>query len=281
MSLVQNHLLFHKAILGVDTEKIDNYLKLANAAESATEVATVDDPFTKGIALLFHLVTENKLDPWSLDLPTVIKEYQNHALKTDVDLPMAGAMISWAWDVLKIKSSEAVIATEAIEKEEELWEPFDFGWEPTFVERLENSPRSPIEEVVRYSGKRRVTLMELVGALEEAKEVATERKKRVERLKDLREQREKVLQEASDSMNKNIHDDNPVLYKEKVWSRINEFESKYVPFADIVGKRNKTNLMKVFVGSLFLAHERRIKIRQKNLRECEIYVERLEKIMDE
>ena len=93
------------------------------------------------------------MDPWSLDLPTVIKEYQNHALKNEVDLPMAGAMISWAWDVLKIKSSEAIVATEAIEKEEE-WEPFDFGWEPTFIEKLENSVEAPIEEVVRYSGKR-------------------------------------------------------------------------------------------------------------------------------
>ncbi len=274
MSVVQNHLLFHKAILGVDGDKIDNYLEMASAAESATKVAVVEDSFTKGIAILFHLVTENELDPWALDLPTVIKEYQNHALKTDVDLPMAGAMISWAWDVLKIKSSEAIVATEAVEIEDE-WEPFEFGWEPTFIEKLENSTDSPIEEVVRYSGKRRVTLMELVGALEEAREVATEREKRGERLKGLREKRARALEEASKNMGENIHNDNPVLYKEKVWNKINEFENRSVPLADIVGKRDKIKLVKIFVGSLFLAHERRIKIKQKDLKVPEIYVESL------
>ena len=274
MSVVQNHLLFHKAIIGSNNDKIDNYLELANAAESATEVAVVEDSFTKGIAILFHLVTENELDPWSLDLPTVIKEYQNHALKNEIDLPMAGAMISWAWDVLKIKSSEALVATEAVEMEEE-WEPFDFGWEPTFVEKLENSVEAPIEEVVRYSGKRRVTLMELVGALEEARDVATERERRSERLKGLRKKREKAIEEASKNMGENIHNDNPVLYKERVWDRLNEFESKNVLLNDMVGKRDKIKLMKIFVGSLFLAHEKRININQKDLSVPEIYVESL------
>ena len=274
MSVVQNHLLFHKAIIGSNNDKIDNYLELANAAESATEVAVVEDSFTKGIAILFHLVTENELDPWSLDLPTVIKEYQNHALKNEIDLPMAGAMISWAWDVLKIKSSEAIVATEAVEMEEE-WEPFDFGWEPTFVEKLENSVEAPIEEVVRYSGKRRVTLMELVGALEEARDVATERERRSERLKGLRKKREKAIEEASKNMGENIHNDNPVLYKERVWDRLNEFENKNVLLNDMIGKRDKIKLMKIFVGSLFLAHERRININQKDLTVPEIYVESL------
>ena len=274
MSVVQNHLLFHKAIIGSNNDKIDNYLELANAAESATEVAVVEDSFTKGIAILFHLVTENELDPWSLDLPTVIKEYQNHALKNEIDLPMAGAMISWAWDVLKIKSSEAIVATEAVEMEEE-WEPFDFGWEPTFVEKLENSIEAPIEEVVRYSGKRRVTLMELVGALEEARDVATERERRSERLKGLRKKREKAIEEASKNMGENIHNDNPVLYKERVWDRLNEFESKNVLLNDMVGKRDKIKLMKIFVGSLFLAHEKRININQRDLSVPEIYVESL------
>ena len=135
---------------------------------------------------------------------------------------------------------------------------------------------APIEEVVRYSGKRRVTLMELVGALEEAREVATERERRSERLKGLRKKREKAIEEASKNMGENIHNDNPVLYKEKVWNRINEFESKNVLLDDVIGERNKIKLMKIFVGSLFLAHEKRININQKDLSIPEIYVESLE-----
>ena len=125
--------------------------------------------------------------------------------------------------IVKGKSSDAIsYAKEAVEMEEE-WEPFDFGWEPTFVEKLENSVEAPIEEVVRYSGKRRVTLMELVGALEEARDVATERERRSERLKGLRKKREKAIEEASKNMGENIHNDNPVLYKEKVWDRMFPF----------------------------------------------------------
>ena len=40
MSVVQNHLLFHKAILGVDGDKIDNYLEMASAAEAPFIAAT-------------------------------------------------------------------------------------------------------------------------------------------------------------------------------------------------------------------------------------------------
>ena len=83
------------------------------------------------------------------------------------------------------------------------------------------------------------------------------------------------MEEASKNMGENIHNDNPVLYKEKVWNKINEFENRNVPFADIVGKRDKIKLVKIFVGSLFLAHERRIKIKQKDLKVPEIYVESL------
>ena len=35
MSQVLNHLLFHKAMVGIDTEKIDQYIEIANSASSA------------------------------------------------------------------------------------------------------------------------------------------------------------------------------------------------------------------------------------------------------
>ena len=42
MSLVVNHLLFHKAMIGVDTERIDQYIGLAGDASSAAEIATIE-----------------------------------------------------------------------------------------------------------------------------------------------------------------------------------------------------------------------------------------------
>ena len=76
MSQVLNHLLFHKAMIGIDTEKIDQYIEIAGSASSAAEVVTVDDPFTSSVTLLFMLVKEHGLDPWSLDMKHLIQEYQ-------------------------------------------------------------------------------------------------------------------------------------------------------------------------------------------------------------
>ena len=70
MSQVLNHLLFHKAMIGIDTEKIDQYIEIAG---STAEVATVDDPFTRSVTLLFMLVKEHGLDPCSLDMKHLIQ----------------------------------------------------------------------------------------------------------------------------------------------------------------------------------------------------------------
>ena len=61
MSQVLNHLLFHKAMIGIDTEKIDQYIEIAGSASSAAEVVTVDDPFTRSVTLLFMLVSNPAL----------------------------------------------------------------------------------------------------------------------------------------------------------------------------------------------------------------------------
>ena len=44
---VVNHLLFHKAMVGIDGEKIDQYIEIAGSASSAAEVSTIEDPFTR------------------------------------------------------------------------------------------------------------------------------------------------------------------------------------------------------------------------------------------
>ena len=56
MSLVVNHLLFHKAMIGVNSEKIDQYIDIASGANTTAEVSTIEDPFTRSVTLLFMLV---------------------------------------------------------------------------------------------------------------------------------------------------------------------------------------------------------------------------------
>jgi chromatin segregation and condensation protein Rec8/ScpA/Scc1 (kleisin family) len=277
MSLVVNHLLFHKAMIGVDTERIDQYIGLAGDASSAAEIATIEDPFTRSVTLLFMLVKEHERDPWSLDLKHLITEYQKYAVNSDdLDLPLAGSVLGWAWDVLKLRASGAIEATEPIPEPQPEWVDFDFGWEPTYAEQLEDSIEPPIEESVLFRGERRVTLMELVGALEDARNVEMERKARLKRRRELRKAREMVLSEVAERLGEKLHNDDPTQYKEIVWQKINEFNGKPIPIGDLLDRPEKASVVRTFVGSLFLAREGRIDIIQKDLESHNIYVKNLE-----
>jgi chromatin segregation and condensation protein Rec8/ScpA/Scc1 (kleisin family) len=277
MSLVVNHLLFHKAMIGIDTDKINQYVKIAGEASSTTEVSTIEDPFTRSVTLLFMLVKEHGLDPWSLDLKHLIIEYQKYAVNSDdLDLPLAGSVLGWAWDVLKMRANGAILATEPIPEPQPEWIDFDFGWEPTFAEQLDDCIEPPIEESVLFRGERRVTLMELVGALEDARNIEVERKARLERRKELREARKLVLSEIAERLGENLHSDDPTQYKEQVWQRINEFNGKPIPIGDLLDRPEKASIVRTFVGSLFLAREGRIDIIQKDLESHSIYVKNLE-----
>ena len=277
MSQVVNHLLFHKAMVGVDIDRVDQYIEIADGASSAAEVSIIEDPFTRSVTLLFMLVKEHGLDPWSLDMKHLIMEYQKYALKDDdLDLPLAGSVLGWAWDVLKMRASGAIDATEPIPEPQPDWVDFDFGWEPTYAEQLEDSVEPPIEESVLFRGERRVTLMELVGALEDARNVENERIARFERRRQLKVARESVLSEVGEKLSDKLHLDDPTQYKEKVWQRINEFNGKPIPIGDLLDRPEKASVVRTFVGSLFLAREGRIDIIQKELDSHSIYVKNLE-----
>ena len=61
MSQVVNHLLFHKAMVGIDVDRVDQYIEIASGASSAAEVSTIEDPFTRSVTLLFMLVKKDIL----------------------------------------------------------------------------------------------------------------------------------------------------------------------------------------------------------------------------
>ena len=223
------------------------------------------------------LVKEHELDPLSLDLKHLITEYQKYAVNSDdLDLPLAGSVLGWAWDVLKLRASGAIEATEPIPEPQPEWVDFDFGWEPTYAEQLEDSIEPPIEESVLFRGERRVTLMELVGALEDARNVEMERKARLKRRRELRKAREMVLSEVAERLGEKLHNDDPTQYKEKIWQKINEFNGKPIPIGDLLDRPEKASVVRTFVGSLFLAREGRIDVIQKDLESHNIYVKNLE-----
>ena len=264
-------------MIGVDSTKIDRYIDIASGIGTTAEIATIEDPFTRSVTLLFMLVKEHELDPWSLDLKHTIQEYQKYAVKEDdLDLPLAGSVLGWAWDVLRLRATGAIEATQPIPEPQPEWIDFDFGWEPTYAEQLEERSEPPIEESVLFKGERRVTLMELVGALEDARNLESERQERLERRRQLREARQSVLTEVAERLGEKLHNDDPSQYKEKVWQRINEFNGKPIPIGDLLDRPEKASVVRTFVGSLFLAREGRIDIIQKDLENHNIYIKNLE-----
>jgi chromatin segregation and condensation protein Rec8/ScpA/Scc1 (kleisin family) len=103
-----------------------------------------------------------------------------------------------------------------------------------------------------------------------------ERRARVARRRQLREARQAVLDDRASHLADKIHSDDPTLYKEQVWQKINTLNGKPIPLGDLVDAPERASVVRTFVGSLFLAREGRIDIQQKDLRSHSIYVRNLE-----
>lgn len=275
MSEVREHLLFHKALRGLGSERLDEYLALAEKARSETAVASITDEFPRTVALLFHLVLNHRLDPGALDLELLLSEYQRHALRAaDLDLALAGNLLGWAWEVLRLRAAEAVTATDPPPPDDD-WEPFDFGWEPTYGERLD-AGAMPLTETVRFQGERRVTLMELMGALEQAREGEALRQRRIARRRRLRERREAALADIADGLADRLHSDDPLRDQEVVWQRINRYNGGPIPLQRLMEVRERDEVVRTFRAALFLAHGGRIAFRQRSLRRPDLTVHNLE-----
>ena len=92
----------------------------------------------------------------------------------------------------------------------------------------------------------------------------------------MREARESVLTEVAERLGEKLHYDDPSRYKEKVWQKINELNGKPIPIGDLLDRPERANVVRTFVGSLFLAREGRIDIIQRDLESHNIYVKNLE-----
>ncbi|MEC9254138.1 MAG: hypothetical protein VX863_04755, partial [Candidatus Thermoplasmatota archaeon] len=104
------------------------------------------------------------------------------------------------------------------------------------------------------------------------RQVELARRARLERRRQLREARQNVLDDRASHLADKIHNDDPTLYKEQVWQKINTLNGKPIPLGDLVDAPERASLVRTFVGSLFLAREGRIDIQQKDLRSHSIYV---------
>jgi segregation and condensation protein A len=279
-SSIRDHLLFHKAIISDDEDnnKLDEYVSIVEQLEDGMTIA-FPDPFDRAIAITFELSIKHNFDPWNVDLEKFSDEYLKHVKKNnDLDLVTAGRIILMAWKILKLQSDQVLIDAQTVQKqeEEELWHEPDGDWftndeDFEFTTTVINSPTPPVQEMIWHKGTRRVSLLELVGALEEAKRESEIMKILSERRAEERDRNKQIRRQT---INNKLHKEDLQEEIEMIYARISKFNGLPIPLSDIYTSELEDKIT-TLVSSLFLAHHRKINIWQRKFPYGQIFVKNL------
>lgn len=279
-SSIKSHLLFHKALISDDdkNDRYDEYMDLLEQLEHGMTIV-FPDPFDRAIAITFELALKHHFDPWDVDLLKFSTEYLGHVKKNkDLDLVTAGRIILMAWKILKLQSDKVLSDAQQVKDrdDDEFWHEPDGEWftnddDFEFTTEVINRDESPLQEMVWRKGKRKVSLIELVGALEEAKreseiiKILTERRA---------EERDKLKRNRKQNINNKLHQENLQEEIEMIYGRISKFNGHPIPLSDIYLPEPEDTIT-TLVSSLFLAYNRRINIWQRKFPFGQIFVKNL------
>jgi len=280
---VINHLLFHKALLDEkqDASRINEYITMVEHTHTG-EHLSIDDPFDRSIALAFDLVINNQFNPWNIDLISFSSVYLKRAKEEKINLMTAGKIIYMAWRVLRLQSDDLVINMEKgqIEQVEPAfdwmdlptgsWMESDDGY--SYTNLVMKMPNAPLEEPLRRKAERKVSLMELLTAFDQARKEAEEYQL-VDEMR--RQERERLSQLARSHMKGTAHEDHLEEDILIIWKKITKFPQKIMTLADLCSSKNSEERIKTFVSILFLAYEKKIKVHQQRFPYGKIYIENI------
>lgn len=238
----------------------------------------IGNSFDRSVFLAFDLVLSQGLDPWNIDLVNFSSMYLKRAKEERIDMMSAGRIIYMAWKVLRMQSDNVVINMEA-KQEEEMGA---FGWEDipngawldsddgySYTNLVMKMPTPPLEEPVRRDAKRKISLIELLDAFNQARKDA-EDYQLIDRLR--RDERERLALKARKAMKGTIHEDHLEEDILVVWERIHSSPKKSISFRNICETDNPDERIKTFLSVLFLAYEKKIKLSQRKFPYGEIYI---------
>ncbi len=265
---IVSHILMQKEDVA-RKESIEKYIEMAGDKSGLY----LKDPFDRAIALTFELVMEEQLDPWDIDLASFSKMYLNRVKHSEViDLITAGRIILMAWKVLKLQSDHMVSLLDEKEENEDEWGAIPDWYmedEGYFYTRavIENGP--PLQEKIRRKGERKVTLVELINAFEEAR---SEIKVNEERRKNRKEKRERFAEQAGREAGGNTHQENIEEEIKIILGRLSKLNGRAMPLSDICNKNDKEELVMAISSLLFLVKENKIVIWQEDFPYGTIYI---------
>ena len=275
---VINHLIFHKSLIDEkeDTARINHYVNMLQKTNEGEHIS-INNPFDRSIAIAFELVINQHLNPWDLDLVKFSTMYLKRANEEKIDLITAGRIIYMAWKVLKLQSDNLVVT---MESKEEQYEPFDWGDIPqemwftkddaySYTNLVMKSPEPPLETPIRRDAKRKVTLIELLDAFDQARK-ESEEYQLIEQSR--REERERLSMLARKRMKGTAHEDHleeDIVY---VWNKIKKFPKNTMTLKDLCEKKGKEEMIKVLMSVLFLAYDNKILVYQKHFPYGNIFI---------
>lgn len=258
---VINHLLFHKSLIDEkdDATRINHYVTLLNKTNEGEHIS-IDNPFERSIAIAFELVIQQHLNPWDIDLVGFSTMYLKRAKKEKIDLMTAGRIIYMAWKILKLQSNNLVIS---METQEETYEPFGWGDIPSemwlseddaysYTNLVMKTPEPPIEEPLRRNAKRKVTLMELLTAFDQARK-ESEEYQIIEMQRKAERERISVL--ARKRMKGTVHEDHLEEDVEEIWKRIKKTDKKTITLHELCKNTSREEMIKTLMSVLFLAYD--------------------------
>ena len=278
---VINHLLFHKSLIDEkdDSARINYYVSMLQKTDEG-EHLSIENPFDRSITIAFELVMQQHLNPWDIDLVSFSTMYLKRAKQEKIDLMTAGRIIYMAWKILKLQSNNLVVA---MEKQEETYEPFDWGDIPTemyltnddaysYTNLVMNMPESPLEEPLRRDSKRKVTLIELLDAFDLARKESEEFQILDQQR---REERERIAERARKRMKGTAHEDHLEDDIQTIWKRIKNNSNKTLTLIELCEKKGKEELIKVLISVLFLAMDNKIIVFQKKFPYGKIFIKNI------
>ncbi len=279
---VINHLIFHKSLIDEkdDASRINYYVNMLQKADEG-EYISIDNPFDRSIAIAFELVMKQHLNPWDIDLVNFSTIYLKRAKEEKIDLITAGRIIYMAWKVLKLQSDDLVVS---MNKQEEEYEPFGWGdipsemWfskddEYSYTNLVINMPKSPLDEPIRREANRKVTLIELVEAFDQARK-DSEEYQILE--KQRKEERERLSELARKRMKGTAVEDHLEEDVKAIWEKINKFPKKTISLLDLCEQNGREELIRVLMSVLFLAYDNKVLVYQKRFPFGKIYVKNTE-----
>ena len=202
--------------------------------------------------ILYDLVKSERMDPWDIDISILTNKYLGIVRKLkETNFFISGKVILASSILLKIKSTK--LLTENISIFDNLLNPE----EEEEIEQLEDEPLLPQPKLTiktPITRKRKVSIQDLVNALEKALEVDKRRKVRRERYESIPEEIEVPVRKVD--IGKKIKD----IYVKIV----SFFETKKtdITFTQLIPSTSKRDKVFTFVPLLHLENQNKISMYQ-------------------